>query len=137
MRMIIIRVNGSNMLNVTDVPSSSRLGLQTFRYRESSTSDFRDSGRFRVEILEKNGRQILRVTDRLADNGSTQPLFEWHGALARQLHKCGVLGTGFLQSRVQFRDKSFVQHLALAAASAELAGEGMQTRFLRLGQETN
>lgn len=93
--------------------------------------------RYRVEMLENNGEPVLRVTDQLACSASTPPLFEWRGELVRQMQRCGVPGGGFFRSRVRHCDKSFVQHLALAAASAELAGERSRARVRKPDRVTD
>jgi len=79
--------------------------------------------RFRLEVLRNRGEPTVRVTDLHAGKRATKPLLEWRGSVVRQMQNSGVLSAGLLRSGVRYCDKSFVQHLALAAASAELANE--------------
>lgn len=71
--------------------------------------------RYRLEI----SRRPHRV--RVHDNRSATPLFDWRGAVALRLVESGAIPAGLSSDGDHRCDKSLVMHLALAAASMNVA----------------
>lgn len=71
--------------------------------------------RYRVDVSTRPHR--VRVFDR----GASTPLFDWRGVAARHLVRSGAIPEELCAEGSHGCDKSLVQHLALAAASANVA----------------